>query len=65
MASRTPARFLGLDSELGLIAPGYRADLVAFTVNFEVTDTWIAGMTVGSTSKDQDRRAHRGVEAAR
>jgi N-acetylglucosamine-6-phosphate deacetylase len=65
MASRTPARFLGLDSELGLIAPGYRADLVAFTVNFEVTETWIAGMTVGSTGKDQDRRAHRGVEAAR
>jgi len=47
MASRTPARFLGLDSELGLIAPGYRADLVAFTVNFEVTETWIAGQTVG------------------
>jgi N-acetylglucosamine-6-phosphate deacetylase len=65
MASRTPARFLGLDSELGLIAPGYRADLVAFTVNFEVTETWIAGQTVGSISKNQDRRAHRGVDAAR
>jgi N-acetylglucosamine-6-phosphate deacetylase len=65
MASRTPARFLGLDSELGLIAPGYRADLVAFTVNFEVTETWIAGQTVGSISKNQDRHAHRGVEAAR
>jgi N-acetylglucosamine-6-phosphate deacetylase len=64
MASRTPARFLGLDSELGLIAPGYRADLVAFTVNFEVTETWIAGQTVGSISKNQCR-AHRGVEAAR
>jgi len=43
MASRTPATFLGLDSELGSIAPGYRADLVAFTSSFEVIDTWIAG----------------------
>jgi len=51
MASRTPARFLGLDSELGLIAPGYRADLVAFTANFVVIETWVAGQTVGSISE--------------
>lgn len=43
MASRTPAAFLGLESELGRIAPGYRADLVAFTPNFEVVGTWICG----------------------
>ncbi len=43
MASRTPATFLGLDSELGAIAPGYRADLVAFRRNFEVIGTWVAG----------------------
>jgi N-acetylglucosamine-6-phosphate deacetylase len=49
MASRTPAMFLGLDSELGLIAPGYRADLVAFNANFEVIETWIAGRSDGST----------------
>ena len=30
MASRTPAAFLGLDRELGRVAPGYRADLVAW-----------------------------------
>ena len=30
MASRTVAAFLGLESELGRIAPGYRADLVSF-----------------------------------
>ena len=29
MATRTPATFLGLQSELGSVAPGYRADLVA------------------------------------
>lgn len=44
MASRTPATFLGLESELGRIAPGYRADLVAFDGNFEVAGTWIAGI---------------------
>jgi N-acetylglucosamine-6-phosphate deacetylase len=43
MASRTPATFLGLGPELGSIAPGYRADLVAFNSKFEVIETWIAG----------------------
>jgi N-acetylglucosamine-6-phosphate deacetylase len=44
MASRTPARFLGLDGMLGAIRKGYRADLVAFDANFIVTDTWVAGV---------------------
>ena len=43
MASRTPATFLGLQSELGSIAPGYRADLVAISPKFEVLETWVAG----------------------
>jgi N-acetylglucosamine-6-phosphate deacetylase len=43
MASRTPAAFLGLGSELGRIAAGYRADLVAFDQNFDVVGTWIGG----------------------
>jgi N-acetylglucosamine-6-phosphate deacetylase len=43
MASRTPATFLGLQSELGLIAPGYRADLVAISSGFQVLGTWVAG----------------------
>lgn len=47
MASRTPAVFLGLESELGMIASGYRADLVAFKANFEVVDTWLAGRSSG------------------
>ena len=42
-ASRTPAAFLGLESEMGRIAPGYRADLVAFNQNFEVVGTWVGG----------------------
>src|SRR4051794_14208277 len=57
MASRTPAAFLGLGSELGRIAPGYRADLVAFNSNFEIVDTWIAG--VGSRHEASEA-SHRG-----
>ena len=48
MASRTPAAFLGLGSELGSIAPGYRADLVAFNSKFEIIDTWVAGSSQGA-----------------
>jgi N-acetylglucosamine-6-phosphate deacetylase len=44
MGSRTPAAFLGLESELGRIVPGYRADLIAFTSNFEVLRTWVGGI---------------------
>ena len=52
MASRTPAAFLGLESELGRIAPGYRADLVAFNPNFEVVGTWIGGVgSMGEASE--------------
>jgi len=57
MASRTPATFLGLESELGRIAPGYRADLVAFHANFDVVGTWIDG--VGSMDASNEA-SHRG-----
>jgi N-acetylglucosamine-6-phosphate deacetylase len=57
MASRTPAAFLGLEFELGRIAPGYRADLVAFNSNFEVVGTWIGG--VGSRGEASEV-SHRG-----
>jgi N-acetylglucosamine-6-phosphate deacetylase len=57
MASRTPAAFLGLESELGRIVPGYRADLVAFNPNFEVVGTWIGG--VGSMGEASET-SHRG-----
>ncbi len=43
MASATPARFLGLDGELGRIAPGLRADLVALREDHGVAATWIGG----------------------
>ena len=43
MASLTPARFLGLQDELGRIAPGFRADLVAIGEQFRIEQTWIGG----------------------
>ncbi len=43
MASRTPAAFLGLQAELGSVAPGFRADLVAFDTRFSVIEAWAAG----------------------
>lgn len=56
MASRTPAAFLGLGSELGRIGPGYRADLVAFTPDFEVVGTWIGGIGwTTQASNDSER----------
>lgn len=45
MASRYPAEFLGLDGELGRIAPGYRANLVLVDDKLDVKQTWIDGRT--------------------
>ena len=42
-ASLTPARFLGLDNERGILIPGARADLVALTQELSVIATWIDG----------------------
>jgi len=43
-ASTHPATFLGLGHTLGRLAPGYRADLVAFdATNMTVVATWVAG----------------------
>ena len=44
MASATPAAFLRLEAELGHIAPGYRANLVAVDGDVNVVETWIHGV---------------------
>jgi N-acetylglucosamine-6-phosphate deacetylase len=43
-ASLTPARFLGLEAERGMLAPGARADFVALTDDLRVFATWIDGI---------------------
>ncbi|HEY0648456.1 N-acetylglucosamine-6-phosphate deacetylase [Phenylobacterium sp.] len=43
MAGLNPASFLGLDHELGRIAPGQRADLVLLDDAGRAQGTWIAG----------------------
>ncbi len=44
MASGTPARLMGLDAEMGRIAPGYRADLVHLDDAMMVQNVWIGGV---------------------
>ena len=44
MASHAPAKALGLESTLGRLAPGYRADMIALNpINVGVFRTWVAG----------------------
>ena len=45
MASEYPAAFLGLEHELGRIAPGYRANLVLMDDELRVRRTWIEGIS--------------------
>jgi N-acetylglucosamine-6-phosphate deacetylase len=43
-ASTEPARFLGLGKELGRLASGHRADMVAFEPDdISIVETWVAG----------------------
>jgi N-acetylglucosamine-6-phosphate deacetylase len=43
LSSANPAAFLGLDKELGTIAPGYRADLALLDERLQVVETWVGG----------------------
>ena len=43
LASTNAAAFLGLEWELGTIAPGHRADLVLLDEQMRVVDCWIGG----------------------
>ena len=55
-ASANPARFLGLDDKLGRLAPGYRADMVAFAPDtIDVVDTWVAGQSSPLISSDRSK----------
>jgi N-acetylglucosamine-6-phosphate deacetylase len=49
-ASTAPAEFLGIDTWLGHLAPGYRADMVALDpAEVRVFATWVAG-TLAATA---------------
>jgi N-acetylglucosamine-6-phosphate deacetylase len=53
-ASTHPADFLGLGTMLGRLAPGFRADMVAFEpVEVDVLETWVAGEP--STAAERER----------
>lgn len=43
MASRIPARFLGLSEDVGEIKEGQRANIVALNKTLDVVDSWING----------------------
>jgi N-acetylglucosamine-6-phosphate deacetylase len=49
-ASLTPAQFLGLDSERGVLTVGARADFVALNEELEVVATWVDGTSDSLTS---------------
>jgi N-acetylglucosamine-6-phosphate deacetylase len=57
MASRNPAEFLGLDHELGRIAPGCFADLVLLDDDLRVLDTWVRGRASSQASAEAPARA--------
>lgn len=44
MAGLNPARFLGMGSERGRIAPGAAADMVLLGPSLEILRTWVAGV---------------------
>jgi N-acetylglucosamine-6-phosphate deacetylase len=48
-ASTEPAEFLGLGHKLGRLAPGFRADMVAFEPSrVRILGTWVAGQAANS-----------------
>jgi N-acetylglucosamine-6-phosphate deacetylase len=47
MATRSPARFLGLENQTGAIQEGLQADLVCVDDAFAVRDIWIKGRHTG------------------
>jgi N-acetylglucosamine-6-phosphate deacetylase len=51
MASQWPAEFLGLGREVGRIAPGLRANLVAADGELKVLETWIDGRSSGEQAE--------------
>jgi N-acetylglucosamine-6-phosphate deacetylase len=52
-ASTEPAEFLGLGHKLGRLAPGFRADMVAFDpAHIQVLETWVAGQAANRSAPE-------------
>ena len=59
-ASTNPASFLGVDHWLGRLAPGYRADIVAFhRDSVEVVETWWPARAARPRNNHELMRRHR------
>ena len=48
MASRHPAEFLGLATDVGRIRAGYRANLALADDDLNILETWIDGQPSGA-----------------
>ena len=46
MASLHPARLLGVDGQLGSLAPGKRANIIALDSQLKLQTIWIDGLPV-------------------
>lgn len=57
VTSRTPATALGIDSEYGALAPGYRADLVVLDDELAVVATIVGGQVVYLREGEEGRLA--------
>jgi N-acetylglucosamine-6-phosphate deacetylase len=59
-AAAEPAAFLGLGQTLGRLAPGFRADMVAFDPDdIAVHETWVAGKAAETSRAGQIQPARR------
>lgn len=52
----TPAATIGLDDQLGYLAPGYAADIVAIDRNLTVSQVWAAGQPIQGQLHRQARQ---------
>ena len=55
MATRTPARFLGLEADIGLLRPGVWASAVALDSSLNIANVWLRGQPVTAATQAAPR----------